>query len=317
MLPPPLPSPTTIDPRMVKIYADAARVAQGEVSVLVLGESGTGKELLARYVHAASPRRHGPFVAVNCAALPRDLLEAELFGIERGAATGVSARPGKFEQAHGGTLFLDEIGDMAPETQAKILRVLQEGEVFRVGGREPRGADGRLISATNRPLDELLAGGHFRGDLYHRIADWRAELPPLRERRADIPNLAAHFLERESVRLGRPARGISRAALDTLLACPWPGNVRQLEREMARAALFLDGGDLLETRHLQVTGPPPEPAVATDLRSLLETVERREIERVLAACGGDTADAAKRLGLARSTLYRRLRDLGVTLPHGT
>ena len=312
--PPAPPDPPSVVPAVSAVYADAARVAQGDVSVLILGESGTGKELLARYIHAASPRRGGPFVPLNCAALPRDLLEAELFGIERGVATGVESRPGRFEQADDGTLFLDEIGDMAAETQARILRVLQEGVVYRLGARDPRPARVRVLSATNRDIRALLASGAFRQDLFHRIADWTVELPPLRLRRADIGNLAAHFLARAGARRGVVPRGISRAALDALVGFGWPGNIRQLEREMARAALFLEEGELLETRHLQ------EEIAGTDdgrrphgLRETLELVERREIEQALALCRGDTAAAAARLGIPRSSLYRRIKELGVAL----
>ncbi|MGE3704732.1 MAG: sigma 54-interacting transcriptional regulator, partial [Vicinamibacterales bacterium] len=248
--PPAPPDPPSLVPRVRDIYADAAKVARGDVSVLITGESGTGKELLARYLHAASARNDGPFIALNCAALPRDLLEAELFGIERGVATGVDSRAGKFELADGGTLFLDEIGDMAPETQASILRVLQERLVYRLGGRDPRPARIRVVAATNRDLTLMLDDGRFRADLYHRIATWVVELPPLRERRADIPNLAAYFLAREAARRGTRVGGLSRGAVEALAAFDWPGNVRQLEHEMARAVLFLEDGELLDTQRL-------------------------------------------------------------------
>ncbi|MEW6336112.1 MAG: sigma 54-interacting transcriptional regulator [Acidobacteriota bacterium] len=315
--PPAPPDPPTVVPAVARVYAEAARVAQGDVSVLILGESGTGKELLARFIHAASLRSAGPFVPLNCAALPRDLLEAELFGIERGVATGVESRPGRFEQADGGTLFLDEIGDMAAETQARILRVLQEGVVHRVGGRDPRPARVRVLSATNRDIRALLAAGTFRRDLFHRVADWVVELPPLRQRRADIGNLAAHFLARAGARRGTVPGGVSRAALDALVAFDWPGNVRQLEREMTRAALFLDEGGLLETRHLQSgilgadNGGKPR-----SLRETLERVERHEIEQALALSRGDTGEAARRLGVPRSSLYRRIKELGVAIGAG-
>ena len=219
----PLPSPATVDPMVRRIYDDARRVARGDVGVLISGESGTGKEVLAKFVHACSPRAAGDLVALNCAALPQDLLEAELFGIERGVATGVEERPGRFEQAHRGTLFLDEIGDMAPATQAKILRVLQEGEVYRIGGRTPRPAHVRAIAATNRDLPRMIEDGTFRRDLYHRIADCRFDLPPLRERLGDLANLAAHFLIAATAEQGVAARGISRAALDALMVFAWPG----------------------------------------------------------------------------------------------
>jgi len=310
--PPPLPEPPTVSPAVQRIYADAAHVARGDISVLIRGESGTGKEVLARYVHAASPRSDEVFVTLNCAALPRDLLEAELFGVEKGAATGVEARPGRFELADGGTLFLDEIGDMAPETQARILRVLQEGEVYRLGASQARSADVRVISATNRDLDAMLASGAFRSDLYHRIADWDVTLPPLRARRADIPNLAAHFLEREAARHGIRAAGISRAAMEALTAYPWPGNIRQLEREMARVVLFLEDGQLLERAHLQraIREGAVAPAVA-GLQAILDDAERQAIGEALEAAGGDVPTAAEALGLARSTLYRRIKALGI------
>ncbi len=307
-----LPSPLTVDPAVRRIYTDAARIATGTVSVLIRGESGTGKEVLARFIHSASPRAAGPLVTLNCAALPRDLLESELFGVEGGVATGVDARPGRFELAHGGTLFLDEIGDMALETQARILRVLQEAEVFRVGGQEARPADVRVVSATNRDLEAMLEDGGFRGDLYHRIADWVVELPPLRERREDITNLAAFFLGRACAERGVAAAGISRAALRALRAFSWPGNIRQLEKEMGRAALFLEDGDLLDTTRLQssITDSTAEES-PTRLKSVLEEAERRAIEAALLACDGEMAATASRLGVSRSTLYRRLAALGI------
>jgi len=309
-VPPPLPQPPTVVPAVQRIYADAARVARGDISVLIRGESGTGKEVLARYLHLASPRAGEAFVALNCAALPRDLLEAELFGVEKGAATGVEARPGRFELADDGTLFLDEIGDMAPDTQARILRVLQEGEVYRLGGHHARPARVRVISATNRDLDAMLADGRFRSDLYHRIADWDLTLPPLRARRADIPNLAAHFLEREAGRHGVGAAGISRAAMGALIAFPWPGNIRQLEREMARVVLFLEDGQLLERTQLQPAIRDVSDAPAGDgLQAILDRAERQAIRAALDAAGGDVPAAADALGVARSTLYRRIKAL--------
>ena len=311
-IPPPLPSPPTVVPAVRRIYADAVRIAAGTVSVVIRGESGTGKEVLARFIHAASPRAEGPLVALNCAALPRDLLEAELFGVEGGVATGVDSRPGRFELAHGGTLFLDEIGDMAPETQARILRVLQEAQVFRIGSQDGRPADVRILSATNRDLEAMLEDGGFRPDLYHRIADWVVELPPLRDRREDIPNLAAYFLGRACTQRGVAAVGISRAAVRALAAFPWPGNIRQLEREMARAALFLEDQDLLDTTVLQpaiLQGGAEESPVT--LGEYLEETERRAIESALLACDGDVPAAAHRLGIGRSTLYRRLPSLGI------
>lgn len=311
-IPPPPPQPPTVVPAVQRIYADAARVAPGDISVLIRGESGTGKEVLARYIHAASRRAGEVFVVLNCAALPRDLLEAELFGVEKGAATGVEARPGRFELAHSGTLFLDEIGDMATETQARILRVLQEGEVFRVGGHQARPARVRVVSATNRDLDVMVAAGSFRSDLYHRIADWDVTLPPLRGRRADIPNLAAFFLESEAARRGVRVTGISRAALTSLTAYSWPGNIRQLEREMARVVLFLEDGQLVERTHLQpALREPVLRPVGSGLQVVVEHAEREAIRAALEDAGGEVPAAAELLGVSRSTLYRRIKALGV------
>ena len=310
-LPPSPPDPPSSVPAVQRVYAEAARAARGEVGILICGESGTGKELLAHYVHAASPRAGQRLVALNCAALPRDLLEAELFGIERGVATGVEARPGKFELADGGTLFLDEIGDMALETQARILRVLQEGEVFRIGGSSARPARVRIVAATHRDLHKLIEAGAFREDLYYRTATWTAALPPLRQRRADIGNLAAHFLAREAEKLGVRVRGISRGALEVLRDYRWPGNVRQLEKEMARAVLFLAGRELLESPMLSEEVRAKAPPAQGRLKELLEDAERRAIAQAIEECGGDVGLAAAELGLARSTLYRRIKDLGL------
>jgi hypothetical protein len=307
---PPLPVPASIEPVMTRIYRDAARIAQGDVSVLIRGESGTGKEVLAGWLHRASARSEGPFLALNCAALPRELLEAELFGIERGVATGVEARQGMFERASGGTLMLDEVGDMATETQTKLLRALEVGELFRVGGRSPYPVDVRIIAATNRDLDVLMTEGVFRSDLYFRIADWEVELPPLRERPGDIPQMAGHFLGEESDRHGRRIRGISRAAMAALRQFDWPGNVRQLRKEMSRVALLIGPGELLDSARLD---PPIAAAGRTrSLKDTLQTAERKVIERTLDACDGDRALAASRLGMSDITLYRRIKayDLG-------
>jgi len=306
------PRPPSIVVSVREVYAQAARIARGRVSVLILGESGTGKELLARYIHAASDRAGAPLITLNCAALPRDLLESELFGVERGVATGVEARAGKFEAANGGTLFLDEIGDMALETQARILRVLQEGEVYRIGSHSGRPADLRVISATNRDIEAMLSDGLFRGDLYHRIADWVVEVPPLRKRRADIPNLAAHFLARACAERGVRAAGISRSAVEALVAHDWPGNVRQIEKEMGRAALFLEDDEILDTSLLQPAITASAGAIAHGtLKEVREAAEREHIEGVLTSCGGSMAAAAEILGIGLSTLYARMKDLDI------
>ncbi len=306
---PDLPNPPTVDPYVQEVYRQAARVARGRISVLIQGESGTGKELLARYMHECSAKEK--FIALNCAALPRDLLELELFGIERAVATGVDARPGKFEQADGGTLFLDEIGDMGLETQAKILRVLQEQEVYRLGGDQPRPARVRVIAATNREIDDMVRADEFRRDLYHRIAAWVVELPPLRRRIGDIPNLAAFFLSREADLQGLQPAGISRAAMEELTAHSWPGNIRELRSAVARACLFLENGELVESQHLwrslrrRMEGPP------RTLRERLNRFEKRQIQQALKSTQGDAVSAAKRLGVSRATIYRRMKVLGI------
>ncbi len=309
------PQPPTVDPAVQRLYDQAERVARGDVGVLIYGESGTGKEVLAGFVHNASPRVSQPLVTINCASLPRDLLEAELFGVEKGVATGVEARAGNFEAADQGTIFLDEIGDMAPETQAKILRVLQEREVFRIGGHTPRPARARVVAATNRPIHKMLADGSFRTDLYHRIATWEVELPPLRHRRLDIPNLAAYFLTREAQRYGIRVRGISRAALRALRRYRWPGNIRQLKNEISRAVLFLENRELLDTGRLSAPIRGDLQAKAgLPLSVILEAVEREEIANALDTCGGDTTAAAERLQISRPTLYRRIKSLKIDLP---
>ena len=308
------PQPPSVDPEVQKIYDQAERVSRGDVGVLICGESGTGKEVLASFIHKASPRANQPLVTINCASLPRDLLEAELFGVERGVATGVEARPGKFEAADKGTIFLDEIGDMAMETQAKILRVLQEKEVFRIGGHTPRPARARVVAATNRPIHKMIKEGTFRGDLYHRIATWEVELPPLRQRRADISNLSAFFLAREAQRYGIRVRGISRAAVRAMRRYRWPGNIRQLKNEISRAVLFLEDRELLDTERLSPGIRGEQKQDGESLSAILEAVEKDEIIAALESCSGDTSCAAEKLQMSRPTLYRRIKSLGVEIP---
>ena len=285
-------------------------IAPSALSVLIQGETGTGKELLARFVHAASGRK-GAFVAVNCAALSRELLEAELFGIEAGVATGVSAREGRFFQADGGTLLLDEITEMPDDCQAKLLRVLQEREVVPVGARHARAIDVRILAATNREISARSGqNGPLRPDLIHRLAGWKVRLPPLRERAEDIPQLAGHFLARAARDAGRQPAGISHAAMDALCAHDWPGNVRELEQEMQRAALFVEHRELLGSRHLS-----PEIAnlekVTADLQDVSAEAQRQAIEQALAKHDGNATHAARALGISRATLYRRMKDLKV------
>jgi len=309
---PPFPEPATRCDSLLTQYRQAARVAPAELNVLVEGASGTGKELFARYLHAAG-KDDQPLVTLNCASLPQDLLDAELFGIEQGVATGVDARAGKFEQAHGGVIFLDEIGDMHAATQAKLLRMLQEGEVYRVGGSKPRPARIQVVSATNRHLEDMVKQGEFRLDLYHRIADWTVRLPTLEERAVDIANLAAHFLRRACGELDHRFGGISKAALNALHAYRWPGNVRELEREMKRCALFLEDGEALRSDHLdaRIRGADAGQDQTNGLKGLLMRTEKRAIEQALQLCSGDVAAAAERLGIGKSTLYRQIRNLDI------
>ena len=312
------PPPPGLGPEMAKIYRRAGKVARGDVPVLILGESGAGKEVLARWVHERSRRARGPFLAVNCAALPRELLEAELFGIERGVATGVEARAGILERASGGTVFLDEVGDMAPEIQAKVLRVLENTSLYRVGGKNPVQVDVRFLAATNRELEALVEEGEFRRDLFHRLAAFQVKIPPLRERREEIPSLAARFFHRELKKNGLASPGITRGALGALVRHPWPGNVRELQNEIAKAALLLEPGEPLDLPHLseRIRRSPdgiPTPAPLT----LEETVVRAEREAfavALAATSGDAAQAMDLLGVSKTTYYRKLKELGLAEP---
>jgi DNA-binding NtrC family response regulator len=311
-----VPPPTGLGPEMAGLYRRAGKVARGDVPVLVLGESGVGKEVLARWIHSRSPRAAGPFLAVNCAALPKELLEAELFGIEKGVATGVEARPGILERGSGGTVFLDEIGDMAPETQAKVLRVLEGTSLYRVGGRNPVAVDVRFVAATNRDLGALVEEGGFRRDLYHRLAAFEVSIPPLRERREEIPSLAARFFHRELAKSGLPSPGITRAALGALVQHPWPGNVRELQNEIAKAALLLEPGEPLDLPHLseRVRRPPGGAPAARPPLTLEETVQRAEREAfavALAATGGDASRAMELLGVSKTTWYRKVKELGI------
>jgi len=306
------PPPAGLGPEMSRIYRRAGKVARGEVPVMILGESGAGKEVLARWLHARSRRAGGPFLAVNCAALPKELLESELFGIEKGVATGVEARPGLLERGSGGTVFLDEVGDMAPETQAKVLRVLENPVLFRVGGRNPVPVDVRFLAATNRDLEILVKEGGFRRDLYHRLAAFEVKLPPLRERREEIPALAAHFFHRELARGGAASPGITRAALAALVRHPWPGNVRELRNEIAKAALLLEPGEPLDLHHLspRLRTPDGGPATLT-LEETVRRAERQAFEIALAAAQGDAARAMEILGVSRTTYYRKVKELGL------
>src|SRR5262249_7172660 len=288
------------------------QAGSSEATVLLLGESGTGKELLARAIHDASPRAKGPFVPVNCAALPESILEAELFGYERGAFTGATqARDGRFATAGGGTLFLDEIGEIAPQVQVKLLRVLQEGEVERLGGRTVK-VDIRLVAATNRDLLRAVREGRFREDLYYRLNVIAVQVPPLRERREDIPLLAEHFLALYREKNARKIHGFTRGALQILGDYDWPGNVRELENAIERAVVlskgeFIDVGDL--PREVRGAAPSGEPrSVSFAIGTSLDEIETRVIHETLAYTKGDKRLAAQLLGIATRTIYRKLAE---------
>ena len=302
-------------PATLAVLRQVDRVADTGVPVLFEGESGTGKELFARALHASSGRASARFVAENCAALPDSLLENELFGHERGAFTGAdAAASGLFERADGGTLFLDEVGDMSVNLQKRLLRCLQEGEVRRVGGSVVRKVDVRVVTATNRDLMALVREGRFREDLYYRLAVVKVRVPPLRERREDIPVLCDHFLSRLKVD-GRPRR-ITEAAIEALVRFSWPGNIRQLENEIRRAAALSRGAIEAEALSREILDPvavlaeaPPaqDGAVNRDLKSLVEDLEIRVVRRVMEREGGNISRASRALGLSRLGLRKKLR----------
>jgi len=306
---PDLPPLSYGDPLMTPVIEALRKVAPTNATVLFTGESGTGKEIAARTLHAWSRRARGPFVAVNCAAITDTLLESELFGHEKGAFTGAtSARRGRIELADGGTFFLDEIGEMKPALQAKLLRVLQDRRFERVGGSRTIEADVRWVAATNRDVDELLASGDFREDLYHRLAVFPIHLPALRERRQDLLPLAETLLGRIAGDLGRPHLRLAEDARRRVLAAPWPGNVRELANVLERAAILASGDVIrsedIDVREARAAAPPPRPA--QPLRTLDE-IEQAAIEHTLAAVGGNRREAADRLGIGLRTLYEKLK----------
>jgi two-component system, NtrC family, response regulator AtoC len=338
-------------PAIRHIYAIIEKVANTPSTVLITGESGTGKELIARALHENSSRRDGPFIKINCAAIPKTLMESELFGYEKGAFTGaVGAKPGRFELAHGGTLFLDEIGEIPVEMQVKLLRVLQESEFERVGGIKTIKVDVRLVTATNRDLAAELATGGFREDLYYRLNVVPIHLPPLRERREDIPLLVGHFIAKFNDRLRKEITHIEPAAVEQLVSYNWPGNIRELENVIERTMLFCEGSvirlvnlptDLLggmaavedrvsdrpsDRMHLATPSQSNLPAVTTPVppgsaeavgslkeavRAETERVERELIQRALDETGGNVTQAARRLKISRKSLQTKMKELGL------
>ena len=292
----------------------ARKVLEGDTTVLLTGETGTGKELFARLIHDNGPRRTKNFVAQNCGALPESLLESELFGHARGAFTGATAeRRGLFEEAHGGTIFLDEVGEMSPAMQLRLLRVLQEGELRRVGETNTRRVDVRVIAATNADLETAVAAGTFRKDLFYRLNGFPLHLPPLRERTADIPALAEHFLAVYRTRARRAVPSISPEAMARLRAYPFPGNVRELEHEIERAVTLAEPGEPIGPEHLLERVRTARPATGTPstLNDAIEDLKRRMIDDALRECGSKTR-AAERLGLTRQSLQQMLRRRNVS-----
>jgi two-component system response regulator AtoC len=332
-------------PAMQDVYKAIGRVARQDVTVLIVGESGTGKELVARAIYQHSARAGKPFIAINCGAIPENLVESELFGHEKGSFTGADRRRvGRFEQAHGGTVFLDEIGELPVAAQVKMLRILQERRFERVGGDETIASDARVIAATNSDLERMVEAGQFRKDLFFRLNVFSVRLPPLRERGDDLPLLIDHYIQRYGQELGKPVQGVAPEALAALTAYPWPGNVRELQSVLKQALLQMRGAALLaEDLPAAVTGGaglPPEfapapPAAAGEAfdwdrfvavriaagsedlyAEALERMEREVLLRVLRHTGGNQLQAAKLLGITRGSLRTKIRALGITINRG-
>lgn len=322
-----------LSPAMQEVYKLIGRIAPQDVTVLILGESGTGKELAARAVYQHSARANKPFSVINCAAIPETLLESELFGHEKGAFTGAERkRIGKFEQAHGGTIFLDEIGDMTPATQAKVLRLLQMQQFERIGGNETVTADVRVIAATNRRLDEMVAAGTFREDLWYRLNGFTMTMPPLRERGDDVRLLVEHFLRLANRKLQKSVQTITQEAMQLIEAHPWPGNVRELQSTV-RYAVVQAVGDVITPECLPaaIRAPGTAPAVVKTgeiealvrlllergdheiYRNVLKFVDRIVLETVLNYVNGNQVQASERLGMSRTTLRAKLHDVNLTV----
>jgi len=327
-------SPILVDPEMQRVYDLATRAAGSDISVLILGETGVGKEVMAETIHRRSPRAEHPFLRLNCAALPESLLEGELFGHERGAFTGAhAAKVGLLESTDRGTVFLDEIGELALGTQAKLLRVLEERTVIRLGATKPRHIDVRFVTATNRDLGREVKAGRFRGDLYYRISGLVVRIPPLRLRRAELQPLALHFLRVFCERSGHPTPRLSPGAVEVLHSYDWPGNVRELRNVMERAALLSNDHEI-GREHVMLEPPVPEeeevedddfdavtkvmdvldPSQPPSLGDAEGVSERDRVIRALEACGGNQTRAAKMLGVSRRTLINRLEAFQLPRP---
>ncbi|WJW75287.1 PEP-CTERM-box response regulator transcription factor [Thiohalobacter sp. IOR34] len=303
----PLEGVLTASPEMLQVCRTIEKVAPAEVTVLVLGESGTGKELVARALHGMSQRAEGPFVAINCAAIPENLLESELFGYEKGAFTGaVKTTPGKVETANGGTLFLDEVGDLPMPLQAKLLRFLQERVIERVGGRNEIPVDVRVVCATHRDLQGLIREGDFREDLYYRLSEITVRIPPLRDRAGDVLLLARAFLERFSKQHGNKMHSFSKDALAALEGYRWPGNVRELENRVKRAVIMAEHKQI-SARDLELGADGVSDGQTFDLREIREQAERQAILRAMSHVGGKISQAAELLGVSRPTMYDLLK----------
>jgi DNA-binding NtrC family response regulator len=305
-------SPIFQSTAMQNVVRTVERVAPSDVAILITGESGSGKEVIADLIHAMSPRSKGRIIKINCAALPRELIESELFGSVKGAFTGAhSDREGLFRQAEGGTLFLDEISEMPIDTQSKLLRVLQDQEVRPVGGKVSYKTNCRLVAATNRKPEEAIRDGKLREDLFYRISAISVHLPPLRERREDIMPLANSFLKRFVAQANRPIRGFSPEATERLTGFEWPGNVRQLQNEIQRAVLLCESSEI-DSTDLSITSVKPESEQSQDTNfTLLEGVERNAIVQMLKETGGNKLETAKRLGIGRQTLYNKIKAYGI------
>lgn len=313
--------------KMLEIYKLIGRIAPTDATVLITGESGTGKELIARAIYHYSKRSHKPFLAINCAAIPEELLESELFGYEKGAFTGADIkRIGKFEQYSGGTIFLDEIGDMSLNLQSKLLRVLQDGTFQRLGGTETIKTDVRIIAATNKNLEEMVKKGHFREDLYYRLNVIRIDIPPLRERKEDIKDLALYFIKKNNDRLGKDIKGITTDALNKLQEYPWPGNVRELENVIQRAMVFCKGDYLSLECIEELQAQPLKTCLSIEkaienlvdaifkegcperFQDLINKIEVSIVKRALELTKGNQVQAARLLGISRNTLRKKIGE---------